>query len=129
MDPLATHAELKRLKKAGIDWKVKSKEEECDLGMEATFKGTRHTLTKKSKDSSRLKYTWEVIKESGLHTYDIAENPNYADVMRFLNDHNKQRAARIEKGLTLDGKKKQAKKRKGGGVCSWDNFFVCCATG
>ena len=42
--------------------------------------------------------------------------------MRFLNDHNKQRAARIEKGLTLDGKKKQAKKRKGGGVCSWDNF-------
>ena len=129
LDPLATHAELKRLKKAGIDWKVKSKEEECDLGMEATFKGTRHTLTKKSKDSSRLKYTWEVIKESGLHTYDIAENPNYADVMRFLNDHNKQRAARIEKGLTLDGKKKQAKKRKGGGVCSWDNFFVCCATG
>ena len=25
LDPLATHAELKRLKKAGIDWKVKSK--------------------------------------------------------------------------------------------------------
>ena len=100
--------------------------EECDLGMEVTFKGTRHALTKESTNTSRLKYTWEVIKESGLHTYNIADNPNYADVMRFLDNHNKQRASRIEKGLTVDAK---AKKRKDGGCCSWDNFFVCCATG
>ena len=113
LDPLIT--ELKVLKKA-IGWKVKAKEEECDLGMEVTFKGIEHALTKESTNTSRLKYTWEVIKESGLHSYDIADNPNYADVMRFLNDHNKQRAARIE---GPDG----GRQKEGRGLLFMGQFF------
>eukprot|EP00943_MAST-04B_sp_MAST-4B-sp1_P009956 g9956.t1 len=128
LDPLIKHHTLETLKKIGFGWTIEECKEKCDLGLELMFQGDRKFLVKKDTANGKLKKTWEVIKESGLHTYDIADNPKYADVMRFLNDHNKQRASRIAKGLTLNNEEKREKRRQEAGFCRWDNFFVCCAT-
>ena len=135
LDPLITDKEINRYRRLGRGWEVLLSEEQCSFNVTGSagnvqtmiFQGVRGSLAKKtsSEMAPRIKRTWEVIKESGLHTYDIAQNPHYSDVMKLL-----QERRILEKKASLSNEKSKMvnDKRRRHSICSWDSMFVCCAT-
>merc|ERR1711871_126300 len=120
LDPLMKEENASSLRNLDIGWDVLfNKVEYRNPENNILLKGKAGHLVKRSNDRESFKKTWEVIKESGLHTYDIAINPKYSDAMKLLKE-------RTRSGRNKSLYKKEQKKRRVS-LYSWDSCFVCCA--